>query len=110
MVRPGEVVMFLLELAAYVGVAWWAYHLREGSWIGVLYALAAIAVMGLVWGLLCAPNAPFQVTGPARIALEVVWFGIGALAYALSGVIWAGIVLAVAFLATLALRLRGAQA
>lgn len=110
MVRPGEVVMFLLELAAYVGVAWWAYHLREGSWVGVVYALLGIVAMGLVWGLFCAPNAPFQVIGPARIALEVVWFGVGVLAYVASGVVWAGIALAVAFLVTLGLRLRATRA
>lgn len=110
MIRPGEAIMFVLELVAYVGVAWWGYHLAEGSITGILLALAAIAVMGVVWGLFAAPNAPFPVYGTPRIALEVVWFGIAVLAYVFSGLWVVGVLLALAFAAFLTYRLKAVQA
>ncbi|WP_142007227.1 MULTISPECIES: YrdB family protein [Barrientosiimonas] len=106
MVRPGEAVMFLLELAAYVGVALWAYSLADSTLVGVLLALGAIAVMGTIWALFSSPHARYPVYGWPRVALEVAWFGIAVAAFIAAGILWAGVLLAVVFLALLVYRLR----
>lgn len=106
MVRPGEVLMFILEMAAYISVAWWAFQMSDSTVTGVFLALAAIAVMGLVWALFCAPQAPYPIYGTPRILVEVAWFGVAVLALVLSGLWWAGVLLAVVFLALLVYRLR----
>lgn len=106
MVRPGEAMMFVLELAAYVAVAWWAFHLTAATLTGVLLALAAIAVMGLVWGMFCAPQAPYPIYGTPRIIVEIAWFGLAVIALVLSGLWWVGVLLAVLFVCLLVYRLR----
>lgn len=106
MVRPGDASMFLLELAVYVAVAWWAYRIPDGTLMSVVAALAAIAVMGVLWAVLAAPQAPFALYGAVRIAFEVVWVGVGVAAFLAVGLWWAAAVLAVLFLVLLAIRLR----
>jgi Protein of unknown function (DUF2568) len=98
--------MFILEMAAYVSVAWWAFQLSDSTLTGVLLALAAIAVMGLVWGMFCAPTAPYPIYGTPRLVVEVAWFGLAVLALVLSGLWWAGVLLAVVFAGLIVFRLR----
>ncbi|WP_018157477.1 YrdB family protein [Demetria terragena] len=106
MIRPGEALMFVLELAAYFAVAWWAFQLGDSTLTGALFALAAIAVMGLVWGLFCAPQAPYPIYGTPRIVVELAWFGAAVLALVLSGLWWIGALLAVVVIGLMVYRLR----
>lgn len=106
MTKLSEAAMFVLELAVYIAVAYWAFHLTDHFWLGVVLALVAIAVMGTVWSLLGSPQSPYALTGPVRIVFELAWFGLGVLAFVFGGLWYLGILLALGFGYILYLRLR----
>ena len=101
-----DTAMFLLELAVYVAVAWWGFHLTDSFALGVALALLAIAVMGTIWAAFGSPQARWPIYGGPRIALELLWFGAGVVALLASGRPLLAGLLAVAFLGVFALRVR----
>ncbi len=74
-------LMFLLELAVYVAVAWWGCTLSAGPIVRLLAGLGAPALFAVVWAVFGAPTAKIPLRGPGRAVLEVLWFGGGALAF-----------------------------
>lgn len=78
---------FLLELTALGALAWWASSLSE-SWWRWLAAFAVVLLVSLTWGVFSVPNDPsrggqgiVKVPGMARLALELLVFGVGAYAF-----------------------------
>ncbi|AKU14790.1 YrdB family protein [Luteipulveratus mongoliensis] len=104
-----DVAMFLLELAVYVAVAWWAFNLTDTFLLGVVLALVAIAVMGTIWAAFGSPQARWPVYGFPRIMLELLWFGAGVLALFAAGTPIVAVILAVVFVVVMWLRLRPAR-
>jgi uncharacterized protein DUF2568 len=74
---------FLLELGLLVGVGWWGGHV-VGWWATVLLPLAA----AVVWGSFLSPKARWTIPPGARLALELVLFGLAAAGYYGAGHAW----------------------
>ncbi|MFI8069024.1 YrdB family protein [Streptomyces sp. NPDC086033] len=81
-------VLFLIELGALAGAAYWGFTRDVGaSW---LLGLAAPAVLVAVWALFGSPRAKYKARGAGRVGFEVLWFGAGALAlFAAGAQVWA---------------------
>lgn len=105
-VRLADVALFVLELAVYVAVAWWAYNLVDNVILKAALALVAITVMGLIWARYGSPHARRPVYGVARMALWLLWFGAGVAALWFAELPVLAVVLAVVFLWIFWLQLR----
>ncbi|MFF7542802.1 YrdB family protein [Streptomyces canus] len=81
-------VLFLVELGALAGAAYWGFTQDVGaSW---LLGLAAPAVLVALWALFGSPRAKYKARGAGRVGFEVFWFGAGALALFAAGAhVWA---------------------
>ncbi|MFG2469527.1 YrdB family protein [Streptomyces canus] len=76
-------VLFLIELGALAGAAYWGFTQDVGaSW---LLGLAAPAVLVALWALFGSPRAKYKARGAGRVGFEVFWFGAGALALFAAG-------------------------
>ena len=89
--RPVDLVLrAVLELAAVVGLALGGLA-SVGGPIGLLLALGVPVAAGVIWATFRVPDdpgpAPWPIPGTARLAVEVVLLGLGALGWVLAG--WA---------------------
>ncbi|WP_202804851.1 YrdB family protein [Nocardia brasiliensis] len=76
------VVMFLLELGVIAGVAVWGFSVSGGLVVRVVAGVLAPLLFILMWAMFgAAADARFPLTGAWRVALELIWFGGGALAW-----------------------------
>jgi hypothetical protein len=89
-------VRFLLELVLLAAVAAWGWQATASTIGGIALAVAAVVVTASVWGLWVAPKAWRRLADPARLALEVVIFVIGAAAAWVAWGAVAGVALLVA--------------
>jgi hypothetical protein len=65
---------FFLELAALVALGYWGATVQGPIWLRVVLAIAAPALMALVWGMLIAPRARFAIAERWRIVLALLIF------------------------------------
>lgn len=73
---------FLLELGVLAGVAVWGFTLPAGVVVRLLAGVGAPILFILMWAMFGAGSTPrFPLRGPWRVALELIWFGGGALAW-----------------------------
>ncbi|SDG97418.1 YrdB family protein [Nonomuraea jiangxiensis] len=101
-------LMFFLELGVLGSVGYWGFTLDSGWAIKLLAGLGGPALFIAVWALFGAgggANATFPLTGLARAALEIVWFGGGALALYAAGVVTPAVVFFVLFAMNAVLRI-----
>ncbi|MFC4112986.1 YrdB family protein [Nonomuraea zeae] len=88
-------LMFFLELGVLASVGYWGFTLAAGWPVKLLAGIGGPALFIAAWALFGAgggANATFPLTGLARAALEILWFGGGALALYASGLVtWAGV-------------------
>ncbi|MFN8075716.1 MAG: DUF2568 domain-containing protein [Kineosporiaceae bacterium] len=84
---------FALELAVLVALVVWGFAVSDSRGAELGIGIAAAVAWAAVWGLIGAPNAKVQLTGPVRLAFELVWFGVGAVALVQAGHPVAGAVL-----------------
>lgn len=97
------VFRFLLELVVLVALFLWGVSLSSELLVQVLFGLGAPAVVMAIWALFVAPKASRRLPDPQRIALEVVVFGAGVLAFMATGNVALGLLLALAAAISLAL-------
>ena len=91
-------LQFLLELCALVAYGYWGYSQGSSSGLHVALAIAAPLAAAIVWGLFGSPKGRYHLRGVWRLLLEVVFFGLTAVALIVSG----HVVLGVAFAAIVA--------
>jgi small-conductance mechanosensitive channel len=94
---------FILEMIVLVGLFLWGFSLSDQFIVQLVLGLGAALAAMLVWGLFVAPKAKRRLPDPARLAVELVVFGAGVLAFVLSGNFFLGILLGTAALISLAL-------
>ncbi len=83
-------IRFLLELGAIAALFYWGTQTGGGA-VSWLLALGAPGLFILIWGRLLAPRARHRLPMRQRIPLELVLFGLAALALAVAGSVWLGI-------------------
>ncbi|CAM4393244.1 YrdB family protein [Nocardia ninae] len=78
-----QVAFFLLELGVVAAAAVWGFTMPGSVLVRVVTGLMAPTLFILMWALFGAGTNPrFPLTGRWRLALELIWFGGGALAWA----------------------------
>ena len=87
-------IRFVLELAALAALAYWGTQTGSGV-VRWLLAAGAPAIFILVWARFVAPKAERRLPVRQRIPLELVLFGLAAVALAVAGAAWLGIAFAV---------------
>ncbi|SEL70504.1 YrdB family protein [Nonomuraea pusilla] len=100
-------LMFVLELGVLASAGYWGFTLNAGWPLRLAAGIAAPALFIVVWALFGAgggANATYPLTGLARAALEIVWFGGGALALLAAGRPAPAAVLAAVFVVNAVLR------
>ena len=92
---------FLTELALFVSVAWWGSQQFSGIF-GLLAAAGLVVALAVTWGVLLSPRARIRMPSLARVLVEVLLFGLAALALSDLGRPWWGAVLLAGDLAIIA--------
>ncbi|MEV0296431.1 YrdB family protein [Nocardia sp. NPDC050710] len=78
-------LMFLLELGVIAGACAWGFTLDAPMGLRISAGLIAPLLFVMMWALFgAAGNARFRLYGPWRIALELIWFGGGAIAWSVA--------------------------
>ncbi len=95
---------FLLELTLLAGLAIAGARLADGI-AGLLLAVGLPVLAAAIWGAWVAPKAQRRLRDPARLAVEVVLFALGAGALIAAGLAAAGIALGVVYGVSLGLLL-----
>lgn len=101
-------LMFGLELGVIASAGYWGFTLSQSWAIRLLAGLGAPALFIAAWALFGAgggANAVFPLHGLARAALEILWFGGGALALFAAGRAVPAAVFFAVFVVNAALRL-----
>ncbi|RBO94117.1 YrdB family protein [Nocardia puris] len=76
-------LMFLLELGVVIGAGYWGFTLSAGWPVRIAAGVLTPLLFVLMWALFgAAADARFRLAGWWRVALEVIWFGGGALLWA----------------------------
>lgn len=79
------VLRFLLELAGVAAFAYWGLNAVDGTVPQVALAIAAPAVLIVVWGAVVAPKARNRIGQTARVLIGSGLLGLAALALAVTG-------------------------
>ncbi len=101
-------LMFLLELGVLAATGYWGFTVSPHWAVKLLAGIGAPALFIAAWALFGAgggANAYFPATGAARVVLEIVWFGGGALALHTAGAVTPAVVLAALFVLNAVLRI-----
>src|SRR5260370_40052258 len=76
---------FFLELGVLAALGYWGFQTGQGTIARIGLGIGAPGVAVVVWGLFGAPKAVWQLNGPWRLILEVVFFGSAAVALLSAG-------------------------
>jgi hypothetical protein len=93
---------FLLELAAFAGLAYWGARTGSGA-VSVLLAIAAPALAIALWAVFAAPRSERRLPKAPRIAFELCVFTVAVIALLAARAPIAAVVLAVLVAASTAL-------
>ncbi|WP_109525940.1 MULTISPECIES: YrdB family protein [Nocardia] len=86
-------LMFLLELGVIAGAAVWGFTLDGAPVLRIVAGVVAPLLFIMMWALFgAARDARFRLRGPWRIALEIIWFGGGAVTWGVAVSAVAGLV------------------
>jgi hypothetical protein len=105
--NANALLMFFLELGVLASVAYWGFTLSPNWGIKLLAGLGGPALFIAAWALFGAgggANATFPLTGLGRAALEIFWFGGGALALFAAGRLTPAVIFAAVFVVNAVLR------
>jgi hypothetical protein len=76
---------FVLELVVLVALFLWGVSVSGELLVQVVLGIGAPALAIAVWGLFVAPKANRRLPDPQRLAVEIVVFGAGVLAFLARG-------------------------
>jgi len=75
------VFRFILELVVLVALFLWGISVSGELVVQIVLGVGAPAMTMIVWGLFVAPKASRRLPDPQRLAVEIVVFGAGVLAF-----------------------------
>lgn len=76
---------FLLELCALGAVGYWGFHVGKGTIMKVGLGIGAPLLIAVIWGTFGSPNATVKLSAPLHIVLELMVFGLPAVALYAAG-------------------------
>jgi hypothetical protein len=79
------VFRFVLELVVLVALFHWGVSASDMLVVQVILGLGAPALAIAAWGLFVAPKASRRLPDPQRLAVEIVVFGAGVMAFLATG-------------------------
>lgn len=94
--RLNLVFRFVLEIVVLVALFLWGTSVSDQLIVQVVLGLGAPALVIVVWALFVAPKASRRLPDPQRLAVEVVVFGAGVLAFLAAGHLVLAVLLAAA--------------
>lgn len=106
--NANALLMFLLELGVLAAVGYWGFTVSPHLGIKLLAGVGGPALFIAAWALFGAgggTNATYPLTGLARAALEIIWFGGGALALYASGLLTSAVIFSALFILNAVLRI-----
>jgi quinol-cytochrome oxidoreductase complex cytochrome b subunit len=71
---------FLLELCVLAGMSYWGFHTGSGTALKIGLGFAAPVLTAIFWGVFVSPKALMPVPAPWHLVLQVLVFGLAALA------------------------------
>lgn len=90
------VFRFLLEIVVLVALFLWGVSISDQLIVQVVLGLGTPAVVIVVWAFFVAPKASRRLPDPQRLAVEIVVFGAGVLAFLAAGHVLLAVLLAAA--------------
>ncbi|MCO5215661.1 MAG: YrdB family protein [Thermomicrobiales bacterium] len=88
----GDIGQFVMELASLIGIGLIGWHLPGKGVFGAILAVTMIMLTGTIWGRYRTPGfvptgrePTHPVSGPVRIALELIVYAVG-----IVGIWWSG--------------------
>lgn len=94
--RLNLVFRFILELVVLVALFLWGVSVSDQLVVQVVLAVGVPVLVVVIWGLFVAPRASRRLPDPQRLAVEVVIFGAGVLAFLAAGQALLAVLLAAA--------------
>ncbi|MBO8164250.1 MAG: YrdB family protein [Brevibacillus sp.] len=76
---------FFLELCALAALGYWGFQTGKGLLLKMVLGIGAPLLIAIVWAILGSPSAPLKLSAPLHLLLELVVFGIPAIALYASG-------------------------
>ena len=73
-------IRFLLEIMVLVILGYWGFHVSQGTIIKILLGIGTPLLAAVIWGMFGAPKAPYVLSGFSFLILEIVIFGLPAVA------------------------------
>jgi hypothetical protein len=73
---------FFLELALLAAVGYWGFQAGQTVPNRLLAGIGVPLLVAVLWGMFISPKARISLNRPARLSLELLLFGAGALALA----------------------------
>lgn len=68
-------IRFLIELCVIGILGYWGFHIGKEYFLKMLFGIGIPLLVIIIWGLFGSPAAPLQLTGFAKILLEILIFG-----------------------------------
>jgi hypothetical protein len=76
---------FFLEILALVIYGYWGFQVSQGVFMKYLLGVGTPLLVAVVWGMFGSPKAPYGLTGASFLLLEIILFGLPAVALFFSG-------------------------
>ena len=88
---------FLLELGVLAALAYWGFAVGQTTIVKIVFGIGAPVIAIVIWAFLGAPRALWHLKGVWRLLLEVVFFGLPAVALFVAGQRIPGVIFALVF-------------
>jgi hypothetical protein len=76
---------FLIEISALVIFGYWGFRVSQGTFMKYLLGIGIPLLVAVIWGMFGSPKAPYGLTGIPYLLLEIIIFGLPAVALFFSG-------------------------
>ncbi len=76
---------FILELCALASLGYWGFHTYKGLFLKIAWGIGAPLLLAFVWGMLGSPGATVKLSASLHLLLELVVFGLPAIALYAAG-------------------------
>ncbi len=76
---------FFLELCALMALGYWGFQTGKGVMLKWLLGIGAPLLTAVMWGTFGSPNAAVKLSAPLHVLLEVLVFGLPAVALFAAG-------------------------